>query len=188
MLFGNVLELKQICSRSTTTTLSSLRREGKKTYLIMLLLGHLKHRVDVWNEEKKMLGMGLINSVELWVCHFLGTKSCRRSKHAQIYKIKKKKNLWTLRLWGTNRLPLEARKEPLCTMSVWASLVRVKWTSLEVSGVGHCQTLKMNLQFEKTRQIWHLFWNLPLLNLFKIIPCLVSFNVPYLLGLILEIT
>lgn len=91
MLFGNVLELKQICSRSTTTTLSSLRREGKKTYLIMLLLGHLKHRVDVWNEEKKMLGMGLINSVELWVCHFLGTKSCRRSKHAQIYKIKKKK-------------------------------------------------------------------------------------------------
>lgn len=93
MLFGNVLELKQICSRSTTTTLFSLRREGKKTYLIMLLLGHLKHRVDVWNEEKKMLGMGLINSVELWVCHFLGTKSCRRSKHAQIYKIKKKKSM-----------------------------------------------------------------------------------------------
>lgn len=150
--------------QSPTTTLSSLRREEKKTYLIMLLLGHLKHQVDVWNEKKKMLGMGLINSVELWVCHFLRTKSCRRSKHAHTYKIKK--NLWTLRLWGTNWLPLETRKEPLCTASAWASLVRVKWTSLEVSGVGHCQTLKTNPHFEKARQIWHFFFEIYLCWLF----------------------
>ena len=57
MLFGNVLgphfyfELEQICPSSPTTRLSSLRR--KKKHLIMLLLGHLKHWVGVWNEGKK---------------------------------------------------------------------------------------------------------------------------------------
>lgn len=172
MLLSNILglhccfELEQIYPSSPITIHFFFFWEEKKNHLIMLLLGHLKHWVDVWNEGKNPLSMGLISSVELWVGHFLRTKSHRRNHAcADLTKLKESYELSDSGaqidacLWRQERNPFVARV-------LWASLVRDEWTSLQASGAGHWQTLKMKLQLRKPWPIGT-FWNLPLLDSLK---------------------
>lgn len=106
--------------------------------------------------------------------------------HVQTYKIKG--NLWPLRLWVMNWLPLETRKEPFGAVSTLGSLGQ-QW--MDFPWRVWCSPLsdtEMNLQFEKTLAKSGTSWNFPLPPLFKIVFCSVSFNVPYFLGVILETT